>query len=148
MTRRLFAVIVLTAALAGCSLHATMIPVEGPMSLTRPAPVINVKADGVMFGGSGKLTFTLPPADACVGRWASAAGSGVGYTSGSLMSEYGAIYLSALTVSPGGSQNPGQGLATCATGRTVQLEFVTGAGTRHGFGIAKDSDGNIFKFLF
>lgn len=43
---------------------------------------------------------------------------------------------------------PGYALATCSRGRTLQLEFVTGAGTAHGFGIAKDNEGNIFRFVF
>ena len=30
----------------------------------------------------------------------------------------------------------------------MQLEFVTGAGTAHGFGIAKDDEGNIYRFVF
>lgn len=51
-------------------------------------------------------------------------------------------------MSTGTGQNPGQAIATCAKGRTLQLEFVTGAGTAHGYGIGKDNDGNIYRSVF
>jgi len=36
----------------------------------------------------------------------------------------------------------------CDSGRTFQIDFVTGAGTAHGFGIGKDSQADIYKFIF
>lgn len=131
----------------GCSLNATMIPVEGPFSALRPMPVLRVKVDGIM-GNSGKLSFTMPDGDTCQGRWASAAGAGVTVGGGSLISQYGSTYISGYSVSTGWGQNPGQALATCGKGRMFQLEFVTGAGTAHGFGIGKDNEENIYRFVF
>jgi len=64
------------------------------------------------------------------------------------MSQYGSAYLSGYSISTGSGQNPGAALAVCSTGRSLQLEFVTGAGTAHGFGIGKDNEGNIYRFVF
>jgi hypothetical protein len=133
--------------LSACSLNATLVPVEGPMSQTRPVPVIHAKADGIL-GNSGNITFAMANGETCKGRWSSAAGAGVTVGSGSLISTYGSAYLSGYRVSTGKGQNPGQALAVCSTGRSLQLEFVTGAGTTHGFGIGKDNEGNVYRFVF
>ncbi len=100
------------------------------------------------MGNGGNMTFTLPDASSCKGRWSSAAGADVSVTSGSLIGQYGSTYLSGVSVASGTGQNPGQALATCTTGRTFQIEFVTGAGTAHGYGIGKDNEGNIYRFVF
>ena len=145
--KRLTLIVLLVTPLCGCSLTATMIPVEGPLSQLRPVPVIQAKADGIM-GNSGNITFTMPDGGECKGRWSSAAGAGVTVGSAGLISQHGATHLSGYSVSTGTGQNPGQALAVCSTGRSIQLEFVTGAGTAHGFGIAKDNEGNIYRFVF
>lgn len=132
---------------SSCSLTGMMVPVEGPLSQLQPPPVLNVRADGIM-GNSGNVTFAIPDGETCKGRWSSAAGAGVTVGSASLLSQYGSAYLSGYSVSSGTSQNPGQALAVCSKGRSVQLEFVTGAGTAHGFGIAKDNEGNVYRFVF
>jgi hypothetical protein len=79
----------------------------------------------------------MPDGDTCQGRWSSAAGAGITLASGSLLSQYGSTYISGFSLSTGRGQNPGQALIVCGKGRTFQLEFVTGAGTAHGFGIGK-----------
>ena len=137
----------MVAALSGCSVNATMIPVEGPLSQMRPPPVLNVRVNGVQ-GSTGALSFQMPDGESCQGRWASAAGSGVSVGQASLLSQYGSTYITCFSISPGRRQNPGQALATCQRGRTLQLEFVTGAGTAHGYGIGKDNEGNVYRFVF
>ena len=67
---------------------------------------------------------------------------------GSLISQYGSTYLTGYSMSTGSGQNPGRALATCGSGKVFDLEFVTGAGTAHGFGIGKDNDDNIYRFIF
>jgi hypothetical protein len=117
----------LTVLVMGCSVTATMMPVEGPLSRAKPVPLIRAKVKGVL-GNSGGLSFTMPNGEKCDGRWASAAGEQLTYASGSLLSQYGTTYLSGYSVSAGGGQNPGQALATCSEGRSFQIEFVTGGG--------------------
>lgn len=131
----------------GCAMTATMIPVDGPLSQLRPVPVLQIRVEGIM-GNSGKLSFAMPDGDLCTGRWSSAAGAGLTVGSAGLMSQYGSAYLSGFAIETGTGQNPGQALAVCGKGRTLQLEFVTGAGTAHGYGIGKDNDANIYRFVF
>jgi hypothetical protein len=144
---KISAVIALALCFSGCSLTATMLPVEGPLSLQRPVPVLQVKADGIL-GNSGNISFTMPDGETCRGRWASAAGAGFSVGSATLLSQYGPTVLSGYTISTGEGQNPGQALVTCTKGRTFQIEFVTGAGTAHGFGVGKDNEGNLYRFVF
>ncbi|MCC7460628.1 MAG: hypothetical protein IT286_04920 [Proteobacteria bacterium] len=124
-----------------------MYPIEGPYSQVTPLPIIKANASGIM-GNNGKLRFSLPDGAACSGEWVSAAGSGIGYSSGSLISQYGTTYFSGMNISSGHGQNPGQAFAVCDDGRRFEFEFVTGSGTASGFGIARDTEGNIFKCLF
>jgi hypothetical protein len=136
-----------SVATCGCALTATMVPVSGPLSEQRPVPVVKVRADGIL-GNSGKITFVLPVDDPCEGRWSSAAGQDVTIAGGNLISQYGSAYLTGYSISTGRGQNPGRALAVCKSGRVFDLEFVTGAGTAHGFGIGKDNQENIFRFVF
>ena len=145
MTRRM--ILLPLALLAGCSTTAMMIPVRGPLSERRPVPTISARVDGIL-GTSGDLTFGMPDGDICKGRWASAAGAGLSVTSASLLSEYGPVYITGYTTSTGSGTNLGQALVACDTGRTFELEFLTGAGTASGFGIGKDNEGNIYRFVF
>jgi hypothetical protein len=105
------------------------------------------RVDGIT-GNSGKLGVLMPGGDACKGRWSSAAGAGITVGAGSLFSQYGSTYITGYSVSTGHGQNPGQALMVCASGRTIQVEFVTGAGTAHGFGLAKDNEANIYRLVF
>lgn len=133
----------LLLAVTACSITATMIPVAGPLSEQKPVPVIAVKVKNVQ-SNSGPFDLTMPGGARCTGRWASAAGAGV--TQSALLTEYGTI--AGISSSTGTGQNPGQGIATCSDGRRLQVEFVTGAGTAHGYGVAKDSDSNVYRFVF
>lgn len=132
--------------LSACSSTATMVPVEGPLSRVRPVPVLLVEVNGIM-GNSGSLSTLIPPGDLCTGRWSSAAGSGLTVVTGGLISTYGSIYgFGTATTSQG--QNEGRALLICSSGRTIDVEFITGAGTANGFGIGKDNEGNIYKLVF
>lgn len=134
--------------LLGCSMTATMVPVEGPLSESSPPPILQVRVNGIM-GNTGNLSLVMPDGERCSGRWSSAAGAGITVGSASLISTYGhAVYGTGFSVSTGHGQNPGQALMVCQRGRSIQVEFVTGAGTAHGFGVGKDSAGNIYKFVF
>ncbi len=142
------AVVSAVSALAGCSTTATMVPVEGPMSQLRPVPILLVKVDGIM-GNTGNLSLSMPGGETCSGRWGSAAGAGITLGSASLFTTHGtAVYGSAFSISTGTGQNQGQALLVCNRGRTIQIEFVTGAGTANGFGIGKDNEDNLYKFVF
>ena len=133
--------------LAGCSTTASFFPVEGPLADLRPVPEIVANVDGIA-GNTGNISMTMPSGSNCQGRWSSAAGAGVAVGAGTLLGQYGTTYGVGYSVSTGSGQNPGQAFMSCADGRTIAMEFVTGAGTANGFGIAKDTEGNIYRVLF
>lgn len=139
---RLSAILMATSLTVGCAINATMVPMSGPLSEMRPVPVVNVRAET-----GGKLTFVLPPDDHCEGRWGSAGGGELSIASGSLMSQYGSTYLNGYSISTGHGQNPGRALAMCKSGRVLDLEFMSGT-TAHGFGIGKDNENNVYRFVF
>lgn len=133
--------------LIACSMVASLVPVEGPLSLLRPVPIYKIKAGGTMSGG-GKLSVIMDK-ETCEGRWATASdGPAVTFAAGNLISQYGSAYLSGYSVSQGGGKSPGQGAMTCADGRVIQAEFLSSGSTGHGFGIAKDNQGNVYKLIF
>ena len=144
MAHIFFALIVL---LSGCSTTATLYPVEGPLSNEQPLPVITATVDGIT-GNTGDMFLTMPDGEKCVGKWSSAAGAGINVGTGSLIGTYGSIYGVGTSINTGTGQNPGQAFLTCNKGRTIQVEFITGAGTANGFGFSKDNKGNVYRVLF
>ena len=133
--------------LNGCATTGTMVPVEGPLSKMTPVPIIQPYADGI-WGNTGNMSLTMPDGEQCKGRWSSAAGAGVAMGTGSLISTYGNVYGTGVSVSTGHGQNPGQAILTCDKGTIIHVEFVTGAGTANGFGFAKDNKGNVYRLIF
>ena len=140
-------IVVGAGALSACSTTARLYPVEGPLSTQVPIPVVQASVNGIM-GNNGPITMMMPGGVNCVGEWSSAAASQVAYGSGSLLGTYGATYFSGVSISPGRGQNPGRAIANCTDGNQIDVEFVTGAGTATGFGIARDKRGNVFRLLF
>jgi hypothetical protein len=138
-----------TLALTGCvSQNVEFYPVEGPLAAQVPLPVIQAKAEGVE-GNSGRLTLTRPNGETCSGRWSSAAPQFAAVSSGSLFSIYGgALFGSSVTTGIQPGVNQGQAFLSCSAGTTMQAEFVTGSGTANGYGVAKDSEGNVYRMLF
>ncbi len=66
---------------------------------------------------------------------------------GALFSQYGTVVgFSYSGIQPG--VNKGHAFMTCSHGTTFEAEFFTGSGTANGYGIARDSNENIFKMLF
>ena len=121
-----------------------MLPVEGPLSTLRPVPVIEATAKGVS-GNTGELSWVMPDGEACHGRWSSTRGANVQIGSASLLSQYGPTHLSGYSFTTADGAAPGFALASCNRGRSFQLEFLSRG---HGFGIAKDNAGNIYRFVF
>ena len=148
-TASLALVLSLVLFLSACSMTATMVPVEGPLSKLVPVPVYSVKVDSIQKN-TGKVTFTMAEGDNCKGRWSSAAGSTITLASGSLISQYGSTHLSGMAVTTGSNtgRNLGQAIITCEKGRVIQVEFVTGANTANGYGIAKDNESNVYRLVF
>jgi hypothetical protein len=133
--------------LAGCSTTASLYPVEGPLSKLVPIPIIVATVSGIT-GNNGPISMTMPDGSTCIGEWSSAAASPVSYGAGSLIGTYGATYFQGINLDAGRGQNPGRAIANCSDGNQVEVEFITGAGTATGFGVARDRRANVFRVLF
>jgi len=128
----------------------TITAVAGPLSQQPSASALEVDLEGGMFGNTGNLSFALPDGAVCRGRWTSSTGPALTVTSGHLLSGYGPRFVPGAAVPPalGPGQSMGQAFIDCGKGRSIRLEFVTGPGTVHGWGIGEDNAANIFRFVF
>jgi hypothetical protein len=134
-------------AITACSTQVNLYPVQGPLASQRPLPVVTAEADGIL-GNTGNLKMTMPTGEVCAGKWASAAPQMGAVSTTSLFGQYGSITGMSVMSGPAPGVNRGEAFLTCTQGTTVQAEFFTGSGTANGYGIAKDSNGNVFKMIF
>jgi hypothetical protein len=109
-----------------------------------------VDLEGGMFGDTGRLSFILPTNLRCRGLWSASAGHGLVVTRAELLSQYGPRYFPgyAVPAGAGSDQRLGHAFIDCDGGRTMRLEFITGPGTPHGWGIGQDDEGTIYRFTF
>lgn len=133
----------LAATLCGCSVTASLYPVEGPLSKVTPLPIIKATVHGVL-GDSGDIDLTMPDGEVCEGQWSSTGGVSASYKAGSLFSQYGGEYWAGYNI----DGNRGQAIAVGERGRVIEVEFYTRPGTASGFGIARDNKGNVYKVFF
>jgi hypothetical protein len=128
----------------------TITAVAGPLSRQPSVPSLEVDLDGGLFGNTGNMSFTLLDGASCTGRWTSSSGPGLTVTAGRLLSRYGPRFVPGVAIPPAlaPGQSMGHAFIECGTGRSIRLEFVTGPGTAHGWGIAEDNAENIFRFVF
>ena len=84
----------------------------------------------------------LENGEICKGTWSVTQGF-LGSNKGSLLETHSQI----LSIENSGGTR-GWGMVICNINTTLEMEFIVGRYTSHGFGIAKDSRGNIFKVLF
>jgi hypothetical protein len=132
---------------AACSTIFSFYPVEGPLSKAIPLPIIKASVTE-LYKNTGGITLTMPDAESCSGQWSIAGGSTSTFTSGTMYTRYGPVYMSGMTTYPMGGVTPGQAILTCNRGTLIEVEFYTGNGVSNGFGFAKDNKGNVFKLLF
>jgi len=137
------AFVFVTIVFSSCSITLDLYPAKGPLSNQIPIKVIKAKAKNVL-SNSGKCFLTLPNGEYCEGRWSSTAGVKNSPNNYSLLLNYG----QELGLSPRGNENRGYAMLLGTNGTSIEIEFLSGAGTAHGFGVAKDNQGNLFKVLF
>lgn len=142
------------AFLSGCSTTATFFPVSGSLSQAKPISPIVATVDGI-WGNTGKISLVLTGGESCSGIWSSVAptsssaniGFGTASISSNMASAWGSAYGTGFTIGNMASVNRGEAMLICNKGTTIQVEFFTGSGTANGYGVAKDSNGNVFKVL-
>lgn len=147
--KKIFLAPLVTASLAlsGCTQTVYMYPIDGPMSEVQPLPEIVATAQGVE-GNTGRFSFTRPDGFTCAGRWSSAAPQASGMVTTSLVSQYGTAAGFSTFLGPRPGVNRGEAFGTCSNSSTFEVEFFTGSGTANGYGVAKDSEGNVFRLIF
>lgn len=146
MKRSLSACLMLVA-LGACTRRFTLYPVEGPLSHETPVVVMTGVADG-LSRGTGTLRAVLPDAGTCEGQWAASARSeSVSTISGGLIGTYGSTYFAGTGVTVDGRGIRCAGVLICSDGRVVDMDFVAAPGA-HGFGIARDNRGNVYRLIF
>ena len=128
---------------SGCSITLELYPVKGPLASKIPVRVIKAKATNVT-SNSGKCFLTMSDGEKCEGRWSSTGGVRNSTNNYSLLLSYG----QELGLSPRGNENRGYAMLLGDKDTSIEIEFLTGKGTAHGFGVAKDNKGNLFKVLF
>jgi len=133
--------------LSACSTTANLFPVEGPLTEQTSVSAIVAKVDGIA-GNTGNFSLTLPNGSLCNGKWSSVAPTQTTHTSTSLFTQYGTVagYSRSSGNVPG--VNRGMAFATCTDNTRIDAEFFTGSGTANGFGVAKDTNGNVYKMIF
>jgi hypothetical protein len=133
-------------ALCGCSSSrlVNLYPVQGPLAAQKPVPVIVGNAEGIS-GNTGTLTLALPSGELCSGKWSSVAAE---VTSSSLLGRFGSTAGFPIRTGPLPGVNKGQAFFACAQGTSIEAEFLTGGDTGNGYGVARDTQGNIYKMLF
>lgn len=141
------AIVMSIVGLSACSTTANLYPVEGPLSRENPVPTVVVKVDGIT-SNTGGFNLLMPDGAICTGRWSSVAPQYAATTTTSLFSRYGTVtgYGTTVGIVPG--VNKGQAFATCSDNTRLEVEFYTGSGTANGYGIAKDTNGNVYKMIF
>jgi hypothetical protein len=150
---------VLAMVLAGCA-SARLYPLKGPLSTQTPPPVLKGTMSGAFFSGSFKVT--LPGGELCQGHWATVSRDNLATASpaeAALNAEMASIWdmvygYQFYTGQVLGSKYHVKGVLTGTKGSTVNVELYkppedVGENLRTSVenikGIAKDSNGNIFK---
>ena len=139
--------IAISILLIGCSTTANLYPIKGPLSMQKPIPIIKAKVNGIL-GNTGSISLTLPTGEECKGKWSSAAGVSVGYGTVNLFSQYGSMLGTSMSIQNKAGVNRGEAIIVGGRDTVIEIEFYTGSGTANGYGLAKDSQGNIYKVLF
>jgi TonB family protein len=122
-------------------------PVKGPLSTKVPVIVVRATAaytKTYSMIDSGTCFLTMPDGEYCHGNWSSTVGVQGSTNNYSLI----LIYGQELGLSPIGNENRGYAILLGTNGTSIEIEFLTNAGTAHGFGVAKDNHGNLFRVTF
>jgi hypothetical protein len=127
-----------------CSINIALYPAYGPLSESSSRQSLYITVDNVMKN-YGDCHVYLKSGEYCHGQWFSSAGRYWNEVKNlGLINKYKeAFYFNIV-----GDENRGYAKLLGNQGTTIEIEFLTKAGTAHGFGVAKDNKNNVFKVLF
>jgi hypothetical protein len=146
---RTLMVVLSLVILNGCSMSVpvSMYPIQGPYADLKTKPVIMAIAHDVQRN-TGVFEVTMPDGEKCLGKWSSAAGVVNTSTTGTIWIQYGPIVGVGSTTANVPGVNRGQAMSFCGSGTSLEAEFLAGSGTTNVYGVAVDSNGNVYKLLF
>jgi len=144
----LFCIAGILAICVGCVCEAMVVPIEGPMAAP-DNPHKQLTATFTWAGtGHGTVKINLPSGEVCKGKYTTVPDGAVGVGFGSLLGQpgYASHIGTAMSIR---NKQYGQALLVGDQGTTVQVEYVTSASNpTHGYGLAKDSHGNVYKIVY
>jgi len=155
MNAKLSAVLLAPFLTVGCGVTARLYPVQGPLMTQAPVPVYSGKISGLINAGS--ISFVLNNGETCQGRWnrivlvkdpqgAQSAPVPVSPDMPAIWDQiYGAGYYTAHVL---GTALHAQASITGSRGTVLMVEFYRANAAPQIYGVAKDSNGNIFKMTF
>jgi hypothetical protein len=141
--------------MVGCSATARLYPVQGPLMSQAPVPVFTGKFTGAL--NAGNISFVLSNGEVCQGRWtrivpvkgAQGAQSAPPPASPGMPAIWDQIYGPGYYVSHVlGMRLHGQASITGNRGTVLTVEFYRPDAVPEILGVAKDSNGNVFKMTF
>jgi hypothetical protein len=128
--------------ISGCSMKATMYPVSGPLVESGQAQPIPVEYS-YNGSGHGSIIFYMPDGEICKGEYTTVADSQIATVFA--YDQFTTYYGNGFSTS---SKQHGQAIAYGNAGTVLQAEYFVDAMTFHGYGLAKDNKGNIFKLMW
>ena len=144
----LFAILLTSGCYVGPK--ARLYPVQGPLSAQTPVPVFVGKISGSY---SGKISVVLGNGEVCKARWTSATAMPANSMSTIWDSVYGPGYYVAHI-----HYDNGQSVLPCDRGTVLHVQWIINVDDNIDVdnrradvfvnGVAKDSDGNIYKVVF
>ena|ERR1039457_1179593 len=141
--------------MVGCSATVRLYPVQGPLMSQSPAPVFTGKFTGVL--NAGGISFVLSNGELCQGRWtrmvpvkgSQGTQSAPPPASPDMPALWDQIYGPGYYVSHVlGTRLHGQAVVTGNRGTVLTVEFYRPDAIPQIQGVAKDSNGNVYKMTF
>lgn len=129
-----------SAAPATRQISVSMYPAAGPLKDGGSSSALAGVVAGI--GTSGTFSFARPDGVACSGRWTTLQTKP---ESGSLVDKY--QKLTGLPANVSGMVG-GLAVGACSNSASFQAEYYAVPGADSGYGVATDSDGNIYKLIF
>jgi hypothetical protein len=130
------ALLLLAALLVSGCVAGHLYPVQGPLSAQTPPPIYRVRMDNLDI-----VSVTLGSGDVCRGMWSNLPKEDP--TSRDLSVEWDLVYGKGFFLANVfGNIGLARAMLTCTKDTTVNVEFTSDKG------VAKDSNGNVFKLTF
>ena len=122
-------------SISGCA-TGHLYPVQGPLSALTPAPVYKVK-----MGNGDQISATVANGEVCNGTWLDLVQEDP--TAREMAADWDLVYGKGFFLANvHGNIGIARAILTCTKGTTVNVEFSSTQG------VAKDSNGNVFKLTF